>query len=71
MIELPEWVKPGVSFAWLNKKWHVRGLVDGGAVCRHWTPSKQRWHYEWIHPVAFMAPTNIKRHARGVGDGQK
>jgi hypothetical protein len=58
-ITLPDWVKPGVSFeeAYGNhndRLWHVRAIVDDGAVCRCWRKSKQRWHYEWLSPVWFF-----------------
>lgn len=37
-----------------NALYHVRALVDGRAVMRHWRKSKQRWQYvvegpEWFH----------------------
>jgi hypothetical protein len=48
---LPDWVTPGASFREVygnlnDSRWHVRGIVDGMAVCREWWPTKRRWHYE-------------------------
>ncbi|RWF33759.1 hypothetical protein [Mesorhizobium sp.] len=42
---LPDWVKPGAVYKVHDRKFHVRGIVDGMAVVREWRPSKQRWQY--------------------------
>lgn len=57
-MDLPNWVIPGVSFdeTYGNENdtlWHVRGIVDGMAVCRRWRKEKQRWHYEVLSPIWF------------------
>jgi hypothetical protein len=59
-IELPAWVQPGAQFRMLNQHWQVRAIVDGGAVCRAWRPSKKRWRYEWIDPKAFIGSPRIE-----------
>ncbi len=61
MSQLPDWVKPGVSFRYVftpdngnhGRKFHIRGIVDGQAVVREWSRAKQRWHYTVEHPVYF------------------
>lgn len=57
---LPDWIAPGKSFEVFyqqdnpnNTLWHVRGIVDGLAVCRRWRSAKQRWHYEVLDPIFF------------------
>lgn len=57
---LPELCVPGMSFAIVygidhpgNALWHVRGIVDGRAVCRNWLRHKQRWHYDCFGPAFF------------------
>lgn len=55
---LPDWVKVDVSFKenYGNKSdtvWHVRGIVDGCAVCRRWRKIKNRWQYEVLDPIWF------------------
>jgi hypothetical protein len=57
-VQLPAWVSVGRSFEerYGNENdvlWHVRGLVDGMAVCRRWRAEKRRWHYEVLHPIWF------------------
>lgn len=61
---LPAWCVAGASFRYTaspdparHELWHVRGVVDGHAISRRWSPSKQRWHYEvqdaiWFHVAA-------------------
>mgnify|MGYP001802078395 CR=1 FL=1 len=57
--ELPDWCVIGAKFRELPGKpnfpelWHVRGLVDGMAVCRAWQRHKQRWRYEVKDPIHF------------------
>lgn len=65
---LPEWVKPGASFEQsytptTRRLWHVRALVDAGAVCRRWRASQSRWHYEFLDPdwFAALADANVLR----------
>jgi hypothetical protein len=63
---LPQWVTPGTSFkeVYGNENdcvWHVRGIVDGRAVCRRWRATKQRWHYEVLDWIWFDA---FKEHLR-------
>lgn len=53
MSALPEWVKPGASYSYHGRKFHVRGIVDGMVVLREWWRSKQRWNYSVEHPVWF------------------
>jgi hypothetical protein len=60
-IELPAWVRPGAQFRMLNQHWHVRAIVDGGALCRTWRPSKERWRYQWIGPDAFIGSAGIEQ----------
>jgi hypothetical protein len=62
---LPDWCEEGASFRYLAMRWHVRGIVDGQAVCRRWRIDKRRWAYDVIdvallhlHSNAF---TKIKR----------
>lgn len=60
-VALPDWVKPGVSFDVTyagdnnpnNALYHVRGIVDGLAVCRRWQSAKQRWQYDVLDPIYF------------------
>ncbi|TGV72775.1 hypothetical protein EN801_042390, partial [Mesorhizobium sp. M00.F.Ca.ET.158.01.1.1] len=42
---LPDWVKPGAVYRVGDRKYHVRGIVDGMAVVRYWRRAKQRWEY--------------------------
>lgn len=56
---LPNWVTPNISFRDKTNPndidvWHVRGIVDGMAVCRRWRSSKKSWHYEVIDPYFFQ-----------------
>lgn len=32
--------------------YHIRGIVDGRAVLRSWSRSRQRWGYEVASPAA-------------------
>jgi hypothetical protein len=50
-MSLPDFIVQGVSFRdetnpRVSEVWHVRGVVDGMAVCLRWRKSKQRWEYE-------------------------
>jgi hypothetical protein len=53
---LPSWVKPGVSFRHgiTGYIFHIRGMVDGRAVVRYWSNTKQRWNYEVYHDTFFV-----------------
>ena len=53
MSDLPEWVKPGASFRYFDRKFHVRAIVDGMVVLRAFWRSTQRWNYTVEHPVWF------------------
>lgn len=51
--EFPQWVRPGTSYRFTEKRhvdhgivFHIRGLVDGVAVMRHWSKSKG-WIYSF------------------------
>lgn len=62
-MNLPTWVKPDTSFAVVfgnanDTLWHVRGIVDGLAVCREWWPTKRRWKYEVLDPAFFEVNRN-------------
>lgn len=66
MDDLPTWVKPGVSFRIVfgkgninNKRYHVRGIVDGQAVLRSWNNYKRRWIYIVESPVWFYVNSDI------------
>jgi hypothetical protein len=67
---LPDWVKPGVSFRLVfgnsqDTLWHVRGIVDGMAVCRRWRSEKQRWAYEVQNETFFdVNRDHIQHHRR-------
>jgi hypothetical protein len=52
-MTLPDWVKVGAAFSTGEDKWHVRALVDGGALCRRWRAAKRRWHYEFLDDTWF------------------
>lgn len=63
---IPEEAVAGVSFRLIygpdnpnNALWHVRGLVDGRAVCRTWLKGKQRWHYDCLGPAFFHVNREI------------
>lgn len=65
-MDLPNWVLPGVSFdeTYGNENdhlWHIRGIVDGMAVCRRWRQAKRRWHYEVLDPIWFETFKNQLR----------
>ena len=68
MTKLPEWVKPGVSYSYFNRRFHVRGIVDGQAVLREWWPHKKRWNYSVEDPVFYEIADRhcIKRKLRGA-----
>jgi hypothetical protein len=51
--ELPDWVKSGVSFTEYDTRWHIRGIMDGLAICRRWMPTKRKWHYEALNATWF------------------
>ncbi|MFN3624420.1 MAG: hypothetical protein ACK4TP_10195 [Hyphomicrobium sp.] len=50
---IPDWVQPGASFSAGRSVWHVRVLIDEGAVCRRWMNRLQRWQYEHLDPEWF------------------
>jgi hypothetical protein len=54
-VKLPAWVRVGESFKVAGDLWHVRALVDDGALCRRWRSAKKRWHYEFLTPSWFAA----------------
>lgn len=69
---LPKWVATGARFMWCRNLWHVRAIVDGGAVCRRWRTTKQRWQYEWFDPFMFAGDlvkrvTRHKTHKKAKG----
>ena len=71
---LPDWVKPGASFAVdygednpNNHLLHIRGIVDGMAVCRRWSREKQRWRYEVLDAIYFaVTADSIRPRALGL-----
>lgn len=57
---LPDWVQPGLSYRTNydegnpnNRRYHVRGIVDGRAVICTWSKCKQRWMYDVERPIWF------------------
>jgi hypothetical protein len=57
-MDLPDWAVAGVSFDEkygneFDALWHIRGIVDGMAVCRRWRQARRRWHYEVLDPIWF------------------
>lgn len=62
---LPDWCEEGASFIYLTMRYHVRGIVDGQAVCRRWRATKRRWEYEVLNigliHLHSTAITKIKR----------
>ncbi len=58
---LPDWVKEGAKYRYdfgpgnrnTGRVFHVRGIIDGRAVIREWSKSKQRWNYTIEGPVEF------------------
>lgn len=56
---LPGWIAADVSFEVvygneLDKLWHVRGIIDGLAICRRWQSERRQWHYEALGPEFFI-----------------
>ena len=58
---LPDWVKPGISYRTDYGKCHVRGIVDGQAVVCSWSSEKQRWRYFVEGPEWFAAAAHLFR----------
>ena len=51
-----------------NRLWHVRGFVDGQAVCRTWELHRARWRYDMWPAIRFRACRSFIRWGRSKAD---